>query len=45
MKKYTLNQVKNKFIGLEGSPKRDQYELELKMDIVRALIKKITKKK
>ncbi|MCB0479494.1 MAG: helix-turn-helix transcriptional regulator [Crocinitomicaceae bacterium] len=39
MKKYTLNQIKNKFIGEEGTPKRDAYEFELNLDLVGEMIK------
>ena len=45
MKKYTLEEVKDKFIGKPGTPDRDQYELELKMEIIGDLIKKVRKER
>ena len=39
MKKYTLDEVKNKFIGKEGTPQRDDYEFELNLDLVGEMIK------
>lgn len=45
MKKYTLDQVKDKYIGLTGTPERDHYELELKMDILGDLIKSVRKER
>jgi HTH-type transcriptional regulator / antitoxin HipB len=40
LKKYTLDEIKNDFIGKIGSAKRDIYEYELQMDIIGELIKK-----
>lgn len=45
VKKYTLDEVKNKFIGEAGTPKRDQYELELKMEILGDLIRDVRKER
>ena len=39
MKKYTLEEVKNKFIGKVGSSKRDTYEFELNMELIGEMIK------
>lgn len=45
MKKYTLEEVKDKYIGKEGTPKREQYELELKIDVIGDLIKGVRKER
>lgn len=34
MKTYTLNQVQDKLIGKVGTPGRDKFEYELKMDLI-----------
>ena len=39
MKKYTLDEVKDKFIGELGTPKRDVYEFELNMELMGEMIK------
>lgn len=39
IKKYTLEEIKDQFIGKEGTEKRDIYEFELKMEILGDLIK------
>ncbi len=45
MKKLTLDQIKDKHIGQLGSPKRDQYEFDLRMEIVGELIKTARKER
>lgn len=45
MKQLTLGQVKDKFIGQKGSPKREEYELNLKMDLIGEMIKKTRKER
>ena len=45
MKKYTLDEVKDRFIGESGSPKREQYEMELKLELIGELIKKVRKER
>jgi HTH-type transcriptional regulator / antitoxin HipB len=40
MKIYTLEDMKNKHIGERGTEKREQYEYELKMEIIGGLIRK-----
>ena len=40
MKIYTLDQMKDKHIGLLGTEARDKFEYELKMEIIGDLIKK-----
>jgi DNA-binding XRE family transcriptional regulator len=40
MKSFTLAEMKDKYIGKEGSEERDQYEYELRMDVLGRMIKK-----
>ena len=35
----SLSQVKDKYIGKEGSEKREKYEFELKLDLIGEMIK------
>lgn len=37
--KYSLDQIKDEMIGKEGTPARDQYEFELKLDLLGEMIK------
>jgi len=41
MKQLTLDQVKDKFIGKKGTFKRNEYEFDLKMDLVGEMIKQV----
>lgn len=45
MKTYSLEEVKNQFIGLEGTPKRDEYEFELKLELLGEMIKTARKER
>jgi DNA-binding XRE family transcriptional regulator len=40
MKSFTLAEMKDKYIGKEGTEQRDQYEYELRMDLLGRMIKK-----
>ena len=40
LKTYSLDQLKDEFIGQEGSPERESYESELKMELIGEMIKK-----
>lgn len=40
IKKYTLNELKDEFIGKTGSKSREKYEYELSMDVLGRMIKK-----
>ena len=40
MKKYTLDELTDKYIGEKGSTEREQFEFELKLDILGEMIKK-----
>ena len=39
MKSYSLSEMKDKYIGKEGTKDRDEYEYELRMDILGKMIK------
>ncbi|MDR0438459.1 MAG: helix-turn-helix domain-containing protein [Bacteroidales bacterium] len=39
MKTYTLDEVQDELIGKIGTPRRDQYEYELQMDLIGSAIK------
>lgn len=39
-KSYSLADMKDKYIGKEGTKRRDQYEYELSMDVLGRMIKK-----
>ena len=39
MKTYTLAEMKDKYIGKAGTKKRDDYEYELRMDVLGKMIK------
>ena len=41
IKKYSFDEVKDKFIGKKGTLKREQFEYELQMEIIGELIKKV----
>ena len=40
MKRYTLEEVEDKLIGLRGTLEREQYEFELKLELIGDMIKK-----
>ncbi len=40
IKTYSLEELEDKYIGKKGTPARDKYEYELKMDILGHMIKK-----
>lgn len=39
MKKYTLNEIKDEFLGKKGTTTRDKYEYDLQMEVLGELIK------
>lgn len=39
MKTYSLAEMKDKYIGEVGTPERDRYEYELRMDVLGRMIK------
>ncbi len=45
MKKYTLEELTDKNVGENGSPEREQFEFELKLDILGDMIKKVRKER
>ena len=45
MEKYTLEELTDKYIGKKGTPKRGQFEFELKLDILGDMIRKARREK
>jgi HTH-type transcriptional regulator / antitoxin HipB len=45
MKSYSLNEMKDKYIGKKGTKERDKYEYELRMDVLGLMIKKVRKER
>lgn len=45
MKTYTLDQIQDKYIGKKGTKKRDQYELELNLELIGETIKQARKQR
>ena len=43
MKKYTLEELTDNYIGKKGTPDREKFEFELKLDILGDMIKKARK--
>lgn len=43
MKTYTLEELTDKYVGKKSSPDREQFEFELKLDILGDMIKKARK--
>lgn len=45
IKSYSLAELENKYIGKKGTPKRDQYEFELKLELLGEMIKEARQKR
>ena len=45
MKTMTFDEMKDKYIGKKGTPERDAYELELKVEVLGEMIKKVRQEK
>ena len=45
MKRYTLEQTKDDLIGKIGTPERDQYEFELKLELIGDMIQEARKQR
>jgi DNA-binding XRE family transcriptional regulator len=45
IKSYTLDEMKDKFIGKRGNPVREKYEYELRMDLLGQMIKTTRKER
>ena len=41
MKLYTIDEIKNDFVGKKGSSKREKYELELQMELLGDMIRQV----
>jgi HTH-type transcriptional regulator/antitoxin HipB len=39
MKKYTLDEIQDKYIGKKGTKKRDEFEFELNIELIGEMIK------
>ena len=45
MKSYKLSEAEDLLIGLKGTPTRDEYEFELKTELIGDMIKKVRKER
>jgi DNA-binding XRE family transcriptional regulator len=45
MKQYTLSEMEDKYIGKTGTPERDEYEYELRMELLARMIKSTRKER
>ncbi len=45
MNRYTLQEAEDQLIGKKGTPERDQYEFELKLDLIGDMIEKARKER
>jgi len=45
MRTMTFDELKDKYIGEKGTPERDAYELELKVEVLGEMIKKVRQEK
>ena len=45
MKRYSLKEAEDKLIGKKGAPDRDQYEFELKLELIGDMIQRARKER
>ena len=45
MKKYTMSEMEDRYFGELGTPKREQYEYELKMELLGKMVKTTRKER
>jgi len=45
MKEYTLSEAEDELIGIKGTPERDQYEFELKLELIGDMIQTARKER
>lgn len=45
MKKYSISEAEDKLIGTEGTPARDKYEFELKLELIGDMIQAARKER
>ena len=45
MRVYTFNEIKDEFLGKVGTKQRDEYEHELRVDLIAEAIKEVRKKR
>jgi HTH-type transcriptional regulator/antitoxin HipB len=45
MKTYTLDEIQDEFMGVKGTPRRDEFEFRLQLDLLGDMIKKTRKER
>ena len=45
MKTYSLEEIKNEFMGVRGTPRRDEFEFRLQFDLLGEMIKSARKER
>ncbi|PWK17447.1 helix-turn-helix protein [Arcicella aurantiaca] len=45
MKTYTLDEIKDEFMGVKGTPRRDEFEFRLQLDLLGDMIKNTRKER
>lgn len=45
MRKYSLSEAEDKLIGIKGTPERDKYEFELKLELIGDMIQAARKER
>ena len=45
MKRYSLSETEDKLIGIKGTPERDKYEFELKLELIGDMIQAARKER
>ena len=45
MKRYSLSEAEDKLIGIKGTPERDKYEFELKLELIGDMIQAARKER
>lgn len=45
MKRYSLSEAEDKLIGIKGTPERDKYEFELKLELIGEMIQAARKER
>ena len=45
MKTYSLDEVKDRYIGVKGTPEREEFEFELRLDVLGEMIKSARKER
>ena len=45
MKTYSLDEIQDEFMGVKGTPRRDEFEFRLQLDLLGDMIKSTRKKR